>query len=260
MPRPMTLPALAYRAETGVRRRLSRRALDRGWTPAVLPYPGYGGHGRVRVLGRVVLAPAGTDPASRRGVPGWQRLLTLELPDVDVDVAVAGQRTTVRSDEAGLVDVTLLSSPAAGPVEATLSAGGRSAAAVLHVAADSARLGVVCDIDDTVWVTGLHHPLRAAWRTLARSSGGRRAVPGMSNLLNGVAALDPGAPEMYAAFAEQHPGRVAAIGLRQVQPAPEPAPVTQPDGVPVRRAVDGDRLLELLLPDLAESADRPGRS
>lgn len=328
----MTMPALAYRVETGLRRRLSRRARDRGWTPAVLPYPGYGGHGRVRVLGRIVLAPVGTDPAARRGIPGWQRLLTLELPDVDVEVSVGGQSTTARSDEAGLLDVTLTSSPSAGPAEAVLAVAERSTTAVLHVAADSSRMGVVCDIDDTVWVTGLHHPLRAAWRTMARASGGRRAVPGMSNLVNGVTALEPGGPvvylsngpwnlagpvtrflerkgfpagallmtdwgitprtwfrdgrahkrsslqrlaqdfpdvrwvllgdtgehdpELYAAFAEQHPGRVAAIGLRQVQPGTDAAPSTQAAGVPVHRGADGDRLLELLLPDLAEKAGR----
>lgn len=191
------MPALAYRAETGLRRWLSRLAVSRGWTPAVLPYPGYGGQGRLRVLGRVLLAPASTDPAARRGLPGWQRLLTLELPDVEVDVAVAGRKVTVRSDEAGLVDVALDASPDAGPVEATLTAGARSTTAVVHVAADCAETGVVCDIDDTVWVTGLHHPLRAGWRTLTRASGGRQAVPGMSNLLSGLTAQHAGAPVIY---------------------------------------------------------------
>ena len=161
----------------------------------MLPYPGYGGHGRVRILGRVLLAPAATDPAARRGLPGWQRLLTLELPDEPVHVAVDGQEVTVRSDQAGLVDVTLEASPAAGPVEATLTAGARSTTALVHVAVDSAETGVVCDIDDTVWVTGLHHPLRAGWRTITRASGGRQAVP--SNLLSGLTAQHPGAPVVY---------------------------------------------------------------
>lgn len=115
--------ALAYRAEIGLRHQLSRAARRRGWSPAVLPYPGYGGHGRVRVLGRVLLAPAGTHPAARRGVPGWQRLLTLELPDVDVEVDVADERVTTRSDEAGLLDVTLDAAPRPAPAAARLTVG-----------------------------------------------------------------------------------------------------------------------------------------
>lgn len=332
----MTMPALAYRAETGLRRRLSRLAERRGWTPAVLPYPGYGGQGRLRVLGRVLLAPASTDPAARRGLPGWQRLLTLELPEVEVVVAVAGQQVTARSDEAGLVDVTVDATPAQGRVEATLTAGARSTTAVVHVAADSAQTGIVCDIDDTVWVTGLNHPLRAGWRTLTRASGGRQAVPGMSSLLSGLTAQNAGGPlvylsngpwnlagpvtrflertgfpagallmtdwgitprawfrdgkahkrsslerlaedfpsvrwvligddgehdpELYAAFARQHPDRVAAIALRQVATTADATKPAADDsgGGPLVRASGGDELLELLRPVLRQDARAGG--
>lgn len=41
-------------------------------------------------------------------------------------------------------------------------------------------------------MTGLHHPLRAAWRTLSSSSKGRQAVPGMAELLNGLLEDHPG--------------------------------------------------------------------
>ncbi|OMQ15647.1 hypothetical protein A7K94_0208025 [Modestobacter sp. VKM Ac-2676] len=67
----------------------------------------------------------------------------------------------------------------------------------MHVAGPEEQRGVVCDVDDTVWITGLRHPLRAAWRTLARSSSGRTMVPGMAGLLTRLVADHPNAPVVY---------------------------------------------------------------
>ena len=83
-----TLPGLVHRGDAAVRHLLSHAAHRRGWTPAVLAHPGYGSGGRVRVLGRVLLAPPGTHPEDRRAVPGWQRFLTLESPHAPVTVEV----------------------------------------------------------------------------------------------------------------------------------------------------------------------------
>lgn len=187
----------AYRLETGLRGAASRIALRAGWTAAVLPYRGYGTQGRARVLGRILLAPTATDPAARRGVPGWQRLLTLERPGVDVVVELGGSRRTARSDDGGIVDATLDVQLPAGRATATLTVGERYGTATVYVVPDDARLGVVCDIDDTAWVTNLHHPLRAVWRTMARSSDGRRPVPGMAGLLRALRKRYPDAPVVY---------------------------------------------------------------
>lgn len=192
-----SLVRMAYRAETGLREVASRVALRAGWTEAVLPYPGYGTQGRARVLGRVLLAPTATDPAARRGVPGWQRLLTLERPGVDVVVELGGSRRAARSDEGGIVDATLDVRLPAGRATATLTVGERYGTATVYVAPDDARVGVVCDIDGTAWVTDLHNPLRAVWRTMARSSGGRRPVPGMAGLLQALRKRYPDAPVVY---------------------------------------------------------------
>ncbi|MFB0836163.1 App1 family protein [Arthrobacter halodurans] len=176
----------AYRMETGIRDRLARRAAERGWTPAVIPYSGYAGADHARVLGRVVLAPASVDPAARRGISGWRRLLTLESPGTDVEIELGGTTTTATSDSAGIIDARLpLDSPLEpGTATALLRTDGRDPvpANVHAISPDPAR-GVVCDIDDTVWVTGIAHPLRAAWRTLRGSSSTRRSVPGMARLL-----------------------------------------------------------------------------
>jgi phosphatidate phosphatase APP1 len=194
-----TFPALARRGDAAVRDAASRLVRRSGWTPAVLAHPGYGSGRRVRVLGRVLLAPAGTHPEERRrAVPGWQRFLTLESPGTDVVAEVAGQRRLVRSDDDGLIDATLeLDLPDAGAVPVVLRAGDREATATVHLASVDAGRGVVCDIDDTVLVTGIDTPLRAAWRTLALPMTRREAVPGMVRLLRELTAGAPHVPVIY---------------------------------------------------------------
>ena len=74
----------AYAAVTGVRKGLAHLLTRFGWRPALLPYAGYAGAEHARVLARVVLSPLSVDPAARRGIASWKRLLTLERPSVDV--------------------------------------------------------------------------------------------------------------------------------------------------------------------------------
>jgi phosphatidate phosphatase APP1 len=195
----VSLSALARRGDAAVRDLASRLARRSGWTPAVLAHPGYGSGGRARVLGRVLLAPAGTHPEERRrAVPGWQRFLTLESPGAEVVVEVAGQRTVVRSDDDGLVDATVeLDLPDVGAVPVVLRAGDREATATVHLASPDAARGVVCDIDDTVLVTGIATPLRAAWRTFVQPMTRRQAVPGMVRLLRELTSGAPHVPVVY---------------------------------------------------------------
>ncbi|SCX38089.1 Phosphatidate phosphatase APP1 [Klenkia marina] len=196
----MSVVGAAYRFETGLRDLASRVARAFGWTPVAIAYPGYGSGGRVRVLGRVLLAPAGTHPESRLRIPGWQRFLTLEAPRTEVVVEVAGTRRRLTSDDDGLLDAVL---PAARPLEgrptvsARMGTGLRWATAPVHLASSDAHRGVVCDIDDTVLVTDIAHPLRAAYRTFVQRSGSRRAVPGMADLLREVTAGAEHVPVLY---------------------------------------------------------------
>ena len=192
--------AVAYRAETGLRERLARCAVSRGWCPAVLPYSGYAGVDHARVLARIVLAPASVDPAARRGIPGWRRLMTLERPGTEVLIELDGTRITAVSDEAGIVDQRLEpSSPLKpGTVRARLHVHGRDPVpADVYVADPGPVRGVVCDIDDTVWVTAVSHPLRAAWRTLSGTSATRRTVPGMARLLRTAVEGQDHPPVVY---------------------------------------------------------------
>nr|WP_204331299.1 phosphatase domain-containing protein [Geodermatophilus sabuli] len=194
----MQLVAAAYRVQTRLNRLLSDRARRRGWTTAALGYPGYAARGRARVRGRLLLAPAGTDPNARLDIPGWRRLLTLEQPHGEIDVSLGSTRVRARADEAGLIDLTVPVDLPPGPGAALLHVDGRPPVpAPVHVAAPDAVRGVVCDIDDTVWITGIRHPVRAAWRTFAGNGETRRPVAGMAALLTSLAAAAPHAPVVY---------------------------------------------------------------
>lgn len=193
-----TARSVAFSAERGGTSGLSWVARRRGQTPAVLPYVGYAGPDAARVLARVVLSPPSVEPAAARGVSGWRRLLTLEQPGVDVEVELGGVRRTATSDGAGLIDVTLEVGLPPGREMARLIVGERAAQdAIVLVSSAEARTGVVCDVDDTAWVTGLRHPLRAARRTLGGSSADREAVPGMADLLTSVVEGRQHPPVVY---------------------------------------------------------------
>ena len=176
----------AYRADTGLRDWWARRAVRRGWSPAVLPYSGYASGTSARVLCRVVLAPPSFDLDRRRGMRGWRHLLTLEHPHADLQITVGDTTATVTADESGIVDARIVLERALplGTAHATLTVPGRGGvAAAVHAISEEPVRGVVCDIDDTAWVTGLAHPFRAAWRTLRGTSRSRQSVPGMAELV-----------------------------------------------------------------------------
>ncbi|MFW7415099.1 App1 family protein [Demequina sp. SO4-18] len=192
--------AAAYRAETGIRDWTSRRAAGRGWSPAVIPYVGYSSGDSARVLGRVVTAPPSFDPAVRRGVRAWRHLFTLERPGTDVEITLGETTVSATSDEAGIVDVHMaLERPLPlGTATARMHVPGRTPvpARVHVISADPVR-GVICDIDDTAWITGLAHPFRAAWRTLRGTGASRTSVPGMPALVRAAVGTQPNPAVAY---------------------------------------------------------------
>ncbi|MEJ5887212.1 phosphatase domain-containing protein [Pseudokineococcus marinus] len=192
---------LAYAAVTAARDAASAGARRLGWTPALLSYPGYAGPGGARVLGRVLLAPPGVEPSRRRGLPGWRRFLTLELPEQAVEVHLPGTSVTAVSDGSGLLDAVVDVALPPGPTDVRLRAAGvpgrPDVRGVVHTAPAGPVRGVVCDVDDTVWITGLSRPLVAFWRTVARSSAQRHPVPGVAGLLRALVRDEPHAPVVY---------------------------------------------------------------
>jgi len=189
---------LVYAGLTAVRDVVAAGARRLGWTPALLSYPGYAGPGGARVLGRVLLAPRGAEPSERVGVPGWRRFLTLELPDQVVEASLGGAVATVLSDDSGVLDAVVDVDLPVGESPVHLRVPGRAALrGVVHAVPPGPVRGVVCDVDDTVWITGLSTPLLAAWRTVARSAAQRHPVPGVAELLRELVRDVPHAPVVY---------------------------------------------------------------
>ena len=161
-------------------------------------FPGYGVEGRVRVLGRVVVAgPAALDPEVARPST-WQVLrtnlrqyLTTEVPSARVRVECGGQRTEVRADREGYVDAVLDAPLRPGPHEVRmtpLDPPGEPSVGTVHVHDAAVPLAVVSDIDDTVIDSGVARGVLATVVTA---------------LLHDSAARVPlaGAPELYRALA-----------------------------------------------------------
>lgn len=175
-----------------------RRGRKRGLTPVVIPYSGYGGDGWIRVLCRVLLAPAETDRPARSTIRGWRSFTSIPVADATVTVAADGHTFAVQADRGGVVDVDLAVRLAPGIRTITLTAeGSEPVTARLFVVDPDARLGILSDIDDTVMVTALPRPFLAAWNTFVLDVHARRPVPGMAVLLERLSRAYPGAPMIY---------------------------------------------------------------
>nr|WP_159500053.1 phosphatase domain-containing protein [Microbacterium sp. 18062] len=177
-----------------------RRARARGLTPTVAAFPGYGSERWVRVLGRVVIVPAGADARADEyaGVRGWRSFAAVPVGYAQVTVTIDGVDHDVVADRGGVVDTVLPARLAPGwqSIRATVENGEATPMRVL-VIGDDIRFGVVSDVDDTVMVTALPRPFLAAWNSFVLNEHARQPVPGMSVLLERVVQGNPAAPVIY---------------------------------------------------------------
>ncbi|NHI17014.1 App1 family protein [Microbacterium excoecariae] len=174
-----------------------RRARRAGRSPQILPFPGYGGDGWIRVVGRVLILPALTRKRDD-GVRGWRAFVGIPVAYSTVSVRVGDQMHEVVADRGGVIDTVLPADLAPGwqEVEMTVEGGEPTRARVFVVDPD-VRFGIVCDVDDTVMVTALPRPLLAAWNSFVLNEHARQPVPGMAVLLERLMRAHPGAPMVY---------------------------------------------------------------
>jgi len=197
----VTTPILhrAARIEDAIhefRERLGRR---RGLTTTIVPYPGYGATGWVRVLCRVVLTrPGMMEKYAHESVRGWRSFFSIPVDDVDITVSIGGVEQVVRADRGGVVDLRVSVDLEPGWHKITLSTGdSEPVTAPVFIVAPETTFGIVSDVDDTVMVTALPRPFLAAWNTFVLNEHARRPVPGMSVLYERLATSHPGAPVIY---------------------------------------------------------------
>lgn len=177
-----------------------RRARKRGMVPAVAAYPGYGGAGWVRVLGRVMITPPlrSRDSGEYAGVRGWRSFVAVPIGYAQVTVEIDGVRHEVVSDRGGVVDTVLRADLVPGWRTLSMSVeGGEPVESRAFIVAPEVRFGIVSDVDDTVMVTALPRPLLAAWNSFVLDEHARQPVPGMAVLLERLVRENPGSPVVY---------------------------------------------------------------
>lgn len=188
------------RLEYGYHAWRERRARRRGKRPTVTPFPGYGGKGWVRVLGRVLIVPPRrrTETGEYASVRGWRSFLGIPVGYAQVQITAGGQKHTVVTDRGGVLDARLAIDlePGWRTVQMRVE-GSEPIDARIFVVDERVRFGVVSDVDDTVMVTALPRPFIAAWNSFVVDEHARLPIPGMAVLLDRLVRENPGSPLIY---------------------------------------------------------------
>lgn len=177
------------------------------WALRLQPFHGYGSTEGVRVLAKVLYAPAST-PADYHDQPvhdmrtiavrGWRNFTSQVAPNRSVNVRIGGREFNVRADRAGIVDAHLEVELEPGRHEARLwTTGDNAVTAEVFVFPTDAPVGLISDIDDTVMVTWLPRPLLAFWNAFVAHQTTRKAVPGMAMLYQHLLRQHPEMPVIY---------------------------------------------------------------
>ncbi|HWI30394.1 MAG TPA: phosphatase domain-containing protein [Microbacterium sp.] len=177
-----------------------RRARKRGMTATVTPFPGYGGPGWVRVVGRalIVRPPRKTETGEYASVRGWRSFLGIPVGFAQVSVTIGDRTFEVVADRGGVIDTRIEVSLEPGWQTISLSAeSGEPVEARVFIVGPEICFGVVSDVDDTVMVTALPRPFIAAWNSFVVDEHARLPVPGMAVLLERLVRTNPGAPMVY---------------------------------------------------------------
>lgn len=176
------------------------RARRRGRTATILPFPGYGGPGWVRVVGRVLIVPPArsTKDGEPASVRGWRSFVGIPVSFAKVSVQIGDSLHHVVADRGGVIDSVIHVELEPGWQTFTFSVEGQEPVeATAFIVSGSTHFGVVSDVDDTVMVTALPRPFIAAWNSFVVDEHARIPVPGMAVLLDQVLREYPGAPMIY---------------------------------------------------------------
>jgi len=177
-----------------------KRARRRGRTATILPFPGYGGAGWVRVVGRVLIVPPPRADANGEyaSVRGWRSFVGIPVSFATVQVTIGGRTQEVVTDRGGVVDTVIQAELAPGWQSFTMSVEGQDTVdGTVFIVDENVDFGVISDVDDTVMVTALPRPFIAAWNSFVVDEHARLPVPGMAVLLEQLMRQHPGSPMIY---------------------------------------------------------------
>jgi phosphatidate phosphatase APP1 len=176
------------------------RARRRGRTATILPFPGYGGAGWVRVVGRVLIVPPQRQDENGEyaSIRGWRSFVGIPVGFANVEVTIGGRTQVVPADRGGVVDTVIKADLEPGWQSIEMSVEGQpSVEGTVFIVDENVDFGVVCDVDDTVMVTALPRPFVAAWNSFVVDEHARLPVPGMAVLLEQIMRQHPGCPMIY---------------------------------------------------------------
>ncbi|CAN5617659.1 DUF2183 domain-containing protein [soil metagenome] len=187
----------AARIEDAFHRWRERSGRKRGLVTTIVPYAGYGAPAWIRVLCRVVLAPAGGAKQRAEKVRGWRSFFSIPVT-AEVIVTAAGQEFRVTPTRGGIVDAHIEVDFASGWQEITLRTDGTEPVPTSVFIVDPATtFGIVSDVDDTVMVTALPRPFLAAWNTFVLDEHARTPVAGMAVLYERLTRAHKLSPVIY---------------------------------------------------------------
>lgn len=176
------------------------RARKHGRRATVVPFPGYGGTGWVRVVGRVLILPPQPRKAKSEyaSVRGWRSFVGIPVGFSNVEVTIGGRTQTVTADRGGVIDAVVAADLEPGWQSFQISVEGQPPVeGNVFIVDESVSFGIVSDVDDTVMVTALPRPFVAAWNSFVVDVHARQPVPGMAVLLEQLVQQHPGSPVIY---------------------------------------------------------------
>ncbi|MGO2640809.1 MAG: App1 family protein [Corynebacterium flavescens] len=199
----MGIADIARKAEKALNTTVLRRSARRGWVPQVLGYMGYGNSESVHVLARVLMHNPHDDSEEGKDTGwaqrGYRQFLTIQVPNLPVEVTVGACTVRGRTDANGYIDIMARHHGLeSGWHKARIEVRGAQPIETQVLIVDPATpVGIVSDVDDTVLVTWLPRALTAAWNSWVKKTDTRQPVREMAVFYAHLRRTYPEAPFFY---------------------------------------------------------------
>jgi len=198
-------PFFAARIEKYINRQIGVGLRRLGWRDTVVAYTGYGSQDRLRILGRVILAPhkssliATTREEAWGARRGWRNFISIPGVNRSVQVSVGGHVTRAITDRNGYIDIAVARHGLPpGWHQVSISAGDSAPTeAPVLVIGDDVRFGIISDIDDTIITSYLPRLFIAFYNTFVLQESARIPISGMSTMYSTLLKMHPGSPLIY---------------------------------------------------------------